>query len=213
MKKMKMKIKKMTTKMKAKKVMKMRTKMRRIVKKMRIKDMKRMKVLLMRSKTNKKPQRNQLILTITSQSTMMNQNLYNTLILIPKRKSLKRKRQQELLLKKQRPKVENNFPIKILILSVETKKGKGKKKSKKEKAKRKKRREPKPSEGVVLEDVFVNKRYVYGAPFTDFHQFYFKGDYLDFDPDEFFRVELVNEKGGLTNVIISCYFIIISHFK
>ena len=190
-------------KMKVKKMMMKKTRMKRIVRKMRKKDMRKMKALLMKSKTNKKLQRNLPILMITSQLTMMNQNLSNTLTLILKRKSLKNKRLQELLLKKQRLKVIfENFGIEIFIFFVETKKGKGKKKSKKEKAKRKKRREPKASEGVVLEDVFVNKRYVYGAPFTDFHQFYFKGDYLDFDPDEFFRVELVNEKGGLTNVIL-----------
>jgi len=88
-------------------------------------------------------------------------------------------------------------------VKTKKKKGKGKKKSTKDKAKRKKRREPKTSEGVILEDVFVNKRYVNDAPFTNFHQLYFKGDYLDFDPDEFYQVELVNEKGGLTNFIFT----------
>jgi len=59
----------------------------------------------------------------------------------------------------------------------------------------------------------VNKRYTFGAPFTEFHQFYFKvifpfpllifkGDYLDYEPNEFFKVDIINQKGGLTNVNI-----------
>jgi len=98
-----------TKKMKVKKMMMKRMKMRKIVKKMRKKDMKRMKALLMKSKTNKKLQRNPPILTTISQLTMMNQNLFSTPTLILKRKSLKNKRLQELLLKRQRLKVYLKF--------------------------------------------------------------------------------------------------------
>lgn len=59
-------------------------------------------------------------------------------------------------------------------MCLETKKGKGKGKDVSKPQAGTVNREEQMSEDLVLEDVYVNRNYVLGDMFTDFHQFYFK---------------------------------------